>query len=110
MANDDFFFDSTIRKCVKFLDNNKSFSIAGGSLVNFRLKNQISGKIYSLDEIYKLNDISSNDILKRLSKYMSSTHSTFHCVYRSSIFIKSVNHIYKKLDSDLEFKELFLKF
>ena len=40
---------------------------------------------------------------------MSSTHSTFHCVYRSSIFIKSVNHIYKKLDSDLEFKELFFE-
>ena len=28
MANDDFFFDSTIKKCLKFLDNNKTFSIA----------------------------------------------------------------------------------
>ena len=27
MANDDFFFDSTIRKCVKFLDNNKVFQL-----------------------------------------------------------------------------------
>ncbi len=109
MANDDFFLDTTIAKCIKFLNNNKKFSIAGGSLINFRLKNKISGKFYSLETIYDLKNNSSNNILKRLSQYMSTTHSTFHCVYRSSFFKKSVNHIYKKFDKDLDFKELFFE-
>ena len=109
IANDDFFINSTCIKCVNFLDKNKNYDIAGGYLLDFKLKDNLYGKIFSLRSIYKITSNESKNTIHRLIKYMWNVHSTTHFVYRTKIFKNSIRNSVKEFNNDIEFRELYFE-
>ncbi len=110
MANDDFFIDHTVKKCINFLKNNKEYNIAGGYLIDFNLKNNFSGKLFSLNPIYKLKSNSSKSSVQRINHYTNNgLHSTTHFVYSTKLFKNSIRLAAKKFNNDLEFREMYFE-
>jgi glycosyltransferase domain-containing protein len=110
IANDDFPIKYTIENCVKFLEKNKNYSVAGGFLINFLIKKKIYGKLYSLDKIYNFTSLSDNNIYKRVIKYSKFFFSNTHFVLRSKTLINSINLIFNKFDNNILLKETFFEF
>ena len=109
IANDDFFINNTLIKCLSFLNKNKDYDIAGGHLLDFKLKNNLYGKIFSLRSIYKITSNESKNTIHRLNKYMQDVHSTTHFIYRTKIFKNSIRNSVKEFNYDLEFQELYFE-
>lgn len=109
IANDDFFINNSLIKCLNFLDKNKNYDIAGGYLLDFSLKNNLYGKIFSLRPIYKITSNESKNTIHRLIKYMWNVHSTTHFIFRTKIFKNSIRNSVKEFNNDTEFRDLYFE-
>jgi glycosyltransferase domain-containing protein len=110
ICNDDFPIKHTIENCVKFLEKNKNYNIAGGFLIDFLIKKKIYGKLYSLNKIYNLTSLSENNINNRVTKYSKFFFSNTHSVFRSQNFINSINLTFNKFNNNILLKETFFEF
>ena len=108
LANDDFFINYTILKCISFLKKNKKYDIAGGYMINFRLKNNIFGKIYSLGSIYKIKSNDSESIKQRIIQFIQTMHDTSIFVCRTKMFKNTIKNSSKIFNNDREFREIYV--
>ena len=108
MANDDFFINHTILKCIRFLKKNKKYDIAGGYLIDFKLKNNIFGKIYSLGSIYKIKSNDSESIKQRINQFIQAMHDTSIFVCRTEMFKNTIKNSSKIFNNDREFREIYV--
>ena len=108
MANDDFFIIHTILKCINFLKKNGKYDIAGGYLIDFKLKNNILGKIYSLVPIYKIKSNDSESIKQRINQFTQAMHDTSIFVCRTEMFKNTIKNSSKIFNNDREFREIYV--
>jgi len=108
MANDDFFINHMILKCIRFLKKNKKYDIAGGYLIDFKLKNNIFGKIYSLGSIYKIKSNDSESIKQRINQFIQAMHDTSIFVCRTEMFKNTIKNSSKIFNNDREFCEIYV--
>jgi len=89
-ADDDFIIPDSIKKCVKFLNENSDYASAQGLYISFinESKKIIHIPAY-LSSIGK--DINSNDSLKRLKQLLSSYLQLFYSVHRT----ENLNVVFK---------------
>lgn len=108
MANDDFFINYTLMKCIKFLKKNKKYDIAGGYMIDFQLKNNLNGKIYSMNQIYKLKSNDSESIKQRINQFTQAMHDTSIFVCRTKMFKNTIKKSSKIFNNDREFREIYV--
>jgi glycosyltransferase domain-containing protein len=109
-ADDDFFFKTTIEKCINYLSINKNYNIAGGKFINFELKNNLYyDYLFNLNYIYDVKDLTSNNTQKKLIKFYRSLNSNIWFVQRTKILLKSVKLTLKVFNTDIEFRDHFFE-
>ncbi len=85
-ADDDFIIESSIYKCIDFLNANEDFSAAQGIAIQY-LKDSITSKTINYELLY-MNmgyDFEDKDPLIRLERFLSNYRSILYAVHRTSL-------------------------
>ena len=99
VCDDDFIINYTTKKCVEFLNQNKSYIAAGGSYLDYTLNKKYYGKFIHINRAHLSTSNDSNCKIKRIKKYYKRTTDTFHYVFRTKDLIK-IHLISSKFKND----------
>jgi hypothetical protein len=108
ISDDDFLITSTLKKSIKFLNNNKDYFGAGGPLIDFQIKGDRKyGVISNLSYNYNLKSINYDTKIIRIKKFLTQVHYIWHYVCNTKKLLKIYKISSKFSKNDDHFKDIF---
>jgi len=106
-ANDDFFIYKIINKCVNFLNKNKNFIGAGGTMIGFEINKKF--KLKNFHRMYDFIELTQKNNLKRFDHYIKNFFDvTRFCIMRKHVLLKNYKVASSNFKNNIEFKDHFV--
>jgi glycosyltransferase domain-containing protein len=106
-ANDDFFIYKIINKCVNFLNKNKNFIGASGTMIGFEINKKF--KLKNFHRMYDFIELTQKNNLKRFNHYIKNFFDvTRFCIMKKHVLLKNYKVASSNFKNNIEFKDHFV--